>query len=115
MHTPCKVCGDLFSLPKLMRRVSFTKTVGVSAKAPAVLPAAYAAESALFDIIALLDASVAPKAEPLAAEFLEYLDYMDYNKYFDSMPTRKVGAIAMYTNSLCINGTAAVSEGTFRP
>lgn len=48
------------------------------------------AESALFDVIALLDASAASKAEPLAAEFLEYLDYMDYNKYFDAMPTRKV-------------------------
>jgi dihydroxyacetone kinase len=51
------------------------------------------AESAMFDIIALLDASVAPKAEPLAAEFLEYLDYMDYNKYYDAMPTRKVGVL----------------------
>lgn len=48
------------------------------------------AEGALFDIIALLDAPVASKAEPLAAEFLEYLELMDYNKYFDSMPTRKV-------------------------
>lgn len=47
----------------------------------------------MFDIIALLDASVAPKAEPLAAEFLEYLDYMDYNKYYDSMPARKVGLL----------------------
>lgn len=54
-----------------------------------------AAESALFDVIALLDASVASKAEPLAAEFLEYLDYMDYNKYFDAMPTRKVSGPPM--------------------
>lgn len=49
-----------------------------------------AADSALFDVIALLDGPTAAKAEPLAAEFLEYLDYMDYNKYFDAMPTRKV-------------------------
>jgi hypothetical protein len=52
--------------------------------------ACVSAEGALFDIIALLDAPVASKAEPLAAEFLEYLELMDYNKYFDSMPTRKV-------------------------
>ncbi|KAF6246425.1 hypothetical protein COO60DRAFT_1204479 [Scenedesmus sp. NREL 46B-D3] len=48
------------------------------------------AESALYDVVALLDAPVAAKAEPLAAEFLEYLDAMDYNKYFDAMPTRTI-------------------------
>lgn len=47
-------------------------------------------ESALFDVVALLDAGTAAKAEPLAAEFLEYLEYLDYNNYFDARPTRQV-------------------------
>jgi hypothetical protein len=53
----------------------------------------FAAESALYDVVALLDAPTAAKAEPLAAEFLEYLDAMDYNKYFDAMPTRMVSLL----------------------
>jgi hypothetical protein len=52
-----------------------------------------AAESALYDVVALLDAPTAAKAEPLAAAFLEYLDAMDYNKYFDAMPTRTVSRL----------------------
>lgn len=54
---------------------------------PRILGSPTNAEAALFDVIALLDAPTAAKAEPLAAEFLEYLDAMDYNKYFDAMPT----------------------------
>eukprot|EP00882_Tetradesmus_deserticola_P012204 GHRQ01012931.1.p1 GENE.GHRQ01012931.1~~GHRQ01012931.1.p1 ORF type:complete len:324 (+),score=136.12 GHRQ01012931.1:257-1228(+) len=48
------------------------------------------AESALYDVVALLDAPAAAKAEPLAADFLEFLDAMDYNKYYDAMPTRTI-------------------------
>eukprot|EP00879_Flechtneria_rotunda_P006602 GHRR01006937.1.p1 GENE.GHRR01006937.1~~GHRR01006937.1.p1 ORF type:complete len:235 (+),score=74.24 GHRR01006937.1:1077-1781(+) len=51
------------------------------------------AESAVFDIVALLDADTAAKAEPLAADFLEYLDTLDYNKYFDAMPTKQITGI----------------------
>jgi hypothetical protein len=58
------------------------------------LAACGAAESALYDVVALMDAATAAKAEPLAAEFLEYLDSMDYNKYFDAMPTRTVRHLA---------------------
>jgi hypothetical protein len=60
---------------------------------PALLVMCGAAESALYDVVALLDAATAAKAEPLAAEFLEYLDAMDYNKYFDAMPTRTVSQL----------------------
>jgi hypothetical protein len=59
------------------------------------------AESAVFDIITLLDTPTASKAEPIAAEFLEYLDYMDYNKYFEAMPNRKV----------CIESSCALCLG----
>lgn len=88
---PCLVHVSLFLHP-----VPNTPAPLLSNSQPTTCPSRthtthHNAEGALFDVITLLDASVAKKAEPLAAEFLEYLELMDYNKYFDAMPSRKVG------------------------
>jgi hypothetical protein len=76
-----------------------------------------AAESALYDVVALLDAPTAAKAEPLAAEFLEYLDAMDYNKYFDAMPTRTVSLLAClqdYACGVCLLSVCSRSPATWQ-
>eukprot|EP00877_Chromochloris_zofingiensis_P008227 jgi/Chrzof1/3658/Cz13g04020.t1 len=49
-------------------------------------------EENLYNAVSLIqDGKAAAKAEALVGDIMEYLDKVDYNKYFDAMPSRKVG------------------------